>query len=453
MNKKEIARKKIVKYVFLIYWMLIFEGAFRKWFFPQYHEIIFFIRDPFVLLVYIIAWRNNIISRDIVLSIGTLLSLIYIPLIFAQLLVVKVNILTLIYGWRMYFYYLPLAFVIKDSFHQEDIHKLFRQTLYVCIPLSVLAYIQFLSPRTSFINSGYNGADAFVVTGTIVRTTGTFTFTSGQTMYAASLMAMLIFVWLYRKRYSLLKMPWLIFATGAAMVTLLVSGSRTAFFMTGLIVAATFFGLMFTRETKLKVTGAMLIAFLILIGSVMALGPLKKSFDALGSRFEQAEAAEGSPWLRAIAPIVAFTRHLTTAPVIGHGLGLTSGGGSKLATGKAIWLLAEDEWSRIIVETGPGFGMFYIFYRIFFTISLANRSIKAARTDNNLLPMILFGFIGFYMLAGQIASVAVFHGYNWLFVGFVMAAANKQKELTNKSHSYKKNRFPNIAGSHNVNEA
>jgi hypothetical protein len=448
MNNKEIARKKIVNYVFLIYWMLIFEGAFRKWVFPEYNEIIFFLRDPIVLTVYIIAFRNNIFKRDRLLNIGIVISMLFIALIFLQLLITKINVLTLIYGWRMYFYYLPLSFAIKETFRHEDIHRLFRQTLYVSIPLSVLAYVQFISPMKSFINASYGEGQVFVVTGTIVRTTGTFTFTAGQTMYAASLMAMLVFVWLYRKRYKVLPLPLLIITTGTAIATLLLTGSRTAFVMTGLIIVATFFGLLFTKETKLKFTGIILLVLLILVGVFMALGPLKESVDALGSRFTEAEAQEGSPVLRAIAPLIAFTRHILTAPFIGYGLGLTSPGGSKLATGISKVWLAEDEWSRIIVETGAGFGMLYIIYRIVFTLVLARVCIKSASQDNNLLPMILMGFIGYYLLAGQIASVGGLQGYNWIFVGLVMAAAQKQQSETAKPPS--KPSFPNImsSGSH-----
>jgi hypothetical protein len=439
MDNKEIARKKIVKCVFLIYWMLIFEGAFRKWFFPEYQQIIFFLRDPIVLVVYIIALRNNIFTRDELLSAGTVIAFLFIPLIFLQVLITKINVLTLIYGWRMYFFYLPLAFVIKDAFRHEDIHKLIRQTLYISIPLSVLVYIQFISPVHSFINKGYSSFEVFTVTPDIVRTTGTFTFTSGQTMYASSLMAMLVFAWLYRKRYTVLPLPWLIITTGSAMTTLLLTGSRSAFVTTGIIIVVTFVGLLFTRETKLKFTGTFLLIFLVLVGTLMSLGPLKKSINAMGSRFKAAEASEGSPVMRAVAPLFIFTPHILTAPILGHGLGLTSGGGSMLATGKARLLLAEDDWSRIIEESGPAFGLIYVIYRIVFAFVLTRRCFKAAGQDNNLLPMI-------FLLLGQIASVAVVQGYNWIFLGLVLAAAQKQQSETVKPIS--KVFYSNVIGSY-----
>ena len=423
-NKTEKARKKVVKYVFWVYWLLIFEGALRKWAFPELQEYIFFARDPIVLLIYFIAWRNHIVKRNGLLTAGVTISFIFVPLILAQNLIISMNPLTLLYGWRMYFLYLPLIFVIKDAFNHEDIYRFIRQTLYVSIPLSVLVYFQYISPPSSFINKSYSAGHIFVVANNIVRTTGTFTFTAGQTMFSASLIAMIIIAWLYRKRAPLLSMPWLIIATISSVTTLLLSGSRTAFFMAGLIVSGTFFGLLFTKGIQRKFTGTALILFLLCISAILFLGPFKESYEALGTRFEQAENQEGSAIYRAISPLIVFADRIITTPVIGNGLGYGTGGGAMLARGKAGLVLPEDEWSRVIMEVGPAFGLLYIGYRTWFTLIILGRCIRSARTDN-LLPMIFLGFIGFYMLAGNITQSGTIHGYNWIFVGLIMAAVKK----------------------------
>ena len=432
--RAERARKKTVIYIFIIYWLLIFEGALRKWAFPQFHEIIFFIRDPIVLLVYILAFRHNLIRKTALLQAAVIISVVFLFLIFIQLMVIEINPLTLLYGWRMYFFYLPLAFVIKDTFYLDDIYKLIRHTLYVCIPLSILIFIQYISPPYSFINAGYSTSGVFIVANNIVRTTGTFTFTAGQTMFSASLISMMIIAWIYRKNKKLLSFPFLIIATGASITTLLLSGSRTAFFMAGLIVIATFIGLLFTKNVKLKFTGNMMLIFLILVSIALFIGPFRESLDALGTRFEQAEASEGSAIRRAFLPLIIFTQHITETPILGHGLGLGTSGGSKLATGEVKLVLAEDEWSRVIMESGPFFGLVYILYRVIFSFIVFSQSIRSARFDNNLLPIIFLGFIGFYTLAGQITHQGTIQGYNWIFLGIVMASA---KRLTSRKYNTK----------------
>lgn len=426
-GRSEQGRKKIVKYVFWVYWLLIFEGALRKWIFPEFHEIIFFARDPIVFLIYLLALRYNFFRRGSLLFLGMAIALLYLPLLLVQLAVVDVNPLTLIYGWRMYFAYLPLIFVIQETFQQVDIYRLFRQTLLVSIPLAGLVFVQFISPRDSFINAAYSEGAVFVVSGTIVRTTGTFTFTAGQSMFAASLVAMLIIAWLYRKRAPVLSLPWLLVATLAGTTTLLLSGSRTAFFMAALIILSTLFGLLFTKGTAQKVRGVTVIVFLVLVGGLLFMGPFRDSYDAIGTRFEQAEKAEGSALHRAFIPLYAFVDHIITVPAIGYGVGYGTGGGSRIATGKAKLVLAEDEWSRIVMEAGPIFGLFYIGYRIVLTFVAFRGCVGNARTNNS-IPIILFGFIGYYLLAGSITHTASLHGYTWIFVGLMFAAMKARSQ-------------------------
>ncbi|HKQ29643.1 MAG TPA: hypothetical protein VJS66_00010 [Burkholderiales bacterium] len=427
-DSAENARRKVVKYVFWVYWILIFEGALRKWAFPQFHEVIFFLRDPIVLLIYFIAWRHHLIKRSGLLTAGVVIAFLFVPLMLVQHLVIDMNVFTLLYGWRMYFFYLPLIFVIKDTFQHDDINRLIRHTLYVSIPLSVLVYFQYISPPSSFVNAAYSDGHVFIVANNIVRTTGTFTFTAGQTMFCASLIAMLIFVWLYRKRFPTFSMPWLLAASGSAITTLLLSGSRTAFFMAALVVMATFFGLFFTRGVQRKLTGVAILVLLLGVATLLFLGPFRNSFDALDTRFKQADAQEGSAIRRAFYPVFAFTDRLVTTQVIGHGLGYGTSGGSKLATGKIRIVLPEDELSRVVMEVGPAFGLLYIGYRIFFSLILFGRCIRSAREDN-LLPMILLGFIGFYMLAGNVTQTGTVHGYNWIFIGLTMAAMRAPSEI------------------------
>ncbi len=54
-GQNERVRIWIVGLIFIVYALLIFEGVLRKWALPGMHSILFFIRDPFVLLAYILA--------------------------------------------------------------------------------------------------------------------------------------------------------------------------------------------------------------------------------------------------------------------------------------------------------------------------------------------------------------------------------------------------------------
>ena len=173
----------------------------------------------------------------------------------------------------------------------------------------------------------------------------------------------------------------------------------------------------------MKFTGTALLAFLLVTGTVLFLGPFKRSFEAINTRFEEAQSIEGSPIRRAFAPLIIFTQYVAAAPLLGHGLGIGTSGGAFLATGKmrmSTW--PEDEWSRVTLEVGPFFALMFLGYRIFLSLIIFRDCVRSAR-NNNLLPMIFLSFIGFYVLAGAITHNGSVLAYNWIFVGLAMAAA------------------------------
>src|SRR5262245_27144640 len=69
--------RRIENLVLAIFWVLVFEGALRKWVAPQFSQFIFFIRDPLVLLVYWYALRASVFrSGGPFLQIGLLLAVV-----------------------------------------------------------------------------------------------------------------------------------------------------------------------------------------------------------------------------------------------------------------------------------------------------------------------------------------------------------------------------------------
>ena len=46
--------------LWLYLWLLIFEGAFRKWIVPQLSSPLLLIRDPVVVLIYVLALRARL---------------------------------------------------------------------------------------------------------------------------------------------------------------------------------------------------------------------------------------------------------------------------------------------------------------------------------------------------------------------------------------------------------
>ena len=66
-RKREGARIWMVRIIFVLYWLLIFTGALRKWGLPQLQKPLFFIAVPFTLWLYGISLLKNRWPRGVAL--------------------------------------------------------------------------------------------------------------------------------------------------------------------------------------------------------------------------------------------------------------------------------------------------------------------------------------------------------------------------------------------------
>ena len=56
--------QNIRRLIWLYFWLLIFEGVLRKWVLPQLSNPLLIVRDPVVLLIYLLAIRARIFPRN-----------------------------------------------------------------------------------------------------------------------------------------------------------------------------------------------------------------------------------------------------------------------------------------------------------------------------------------------------------------------------------------------------
>jgi hypothetical protein len=417
--------------IFVIYWLLIFEGALRKWVFPQFHQVLFYVRDPFVLWVYWLALKNRRWPRwSLLLTGGVVLSLLALLPVIVQLFDNLNGLLVAGYGWRNYFYYIPLAFIIGEQFRLEDLHRLIKHSLLIAPPVAVLVFFQFFSPAEAPINSGLiEGGllQAGVIEG-VIRTYGTFTSSSGQTPFVVSLVAMVLICWILPVNERPIKPMLLLAGTGAALTCLAVSGSRGAFLHSGFVlVLAIGAALVVSRDTmRARSLVLTLVVGLVAVLLIPVLFPT--AFDAILQRSTEAYAVESELYAfgtagRIFYDFIHFTFLLPDTPMFGYGLGLF--GNANLVDASSLLnstQYVEDDWSRNVVELGPLLGVLYIFFRVALVTWLAVGALRATHRSNNPLPLLLTGFIGVLLLYGQLTGQGSVNGYGWLFTGFVIAA-------------------------------
>ena len=57
--------RNIRRLIWLYFWLLLIEGALRKWVLPQLSNPLLIIRDPVVILIYLLALRARIFPTNV----------------------------------------------------------------------------------------------------------------------------------------------------------------------------------------------------------------------------------------------------------------------------------------------------------------------------------------------------------------------------------------------------
>jgi hypothetical protein len=433
----ERARRQVVALVLVFYLLLIFEGALRKWLLITWGQPLFFVRDPFVLAIYWLACRHGFYPRGNALArIAIACGLLGLLLIVVQAMGIAATIdkwpLLAAYGWRNYFLYLPLPFVIGATLRKADLQLIAKITFLLAVPIAALVVLQFRAPLDSPINIGFGASLAQQFHGLAVqmnhtRPMGTFTSDVGQKEFVVTGLALLMALWVAPASRRYLRLWQMVVATGALLTCLALSGSRGAMLASALVVLAA----VASAGAVKRVAARTIVVPAIIVGAAIALYPLlfPEGYSSFVNRWTEAEVSETQVFAwgifgRALYAFYDFFQFLGSTPLAGYGLGLA--GNASIILGVTIpgftgW--AESDWSRHIVDLGPVFGMAFIAYRITLVIWLAVICVRGARRSDSQLPIILFASCAFELLIGQITGHGTINGYAWLFTGLTLAAA------------------------------
>lgn len=245
----ERSRRWIVGLTLFVILLLVVEGALRKWVLPTQGRLLYFVRDPFVIAIYALAigsgrWPRGSTLLNAVLAFAALgLALGTVQVLASPGGSAGTQALLAVYGWRNYFLYAPLMFVIGATFRAQDVDRVARLLLLLAVPVALLVFVQFSSPPGAKVNVGISDDVALQfrglgLIGTRTRPMGPFTSDIGLREFTVTVLAIAMALWLLpgsRRRVS----AWIVaLGTGAALVALALSGSRGAMLHAGIVVAA-----------------------------------------------------------------------------------------------------------------------------------------------------------------------------------------------------------------------
>jgi hypothetical protein len=311
-----------------------------------------------------------------------------------------------VYGARTNFFHLPLIFIMASVFDEEDVKKFGWWIILLMVPMGLLMAAQFEASPDSFINrtAGLGEAEQLTAGGGKIRPPGTFSFISGPVFYMSVAAAFLIYGALTRTVYK----NWLLVPSAAALVVgIIVSGSKSSVAAVLLVVFAVIV-ILIVRPRAVNKFGWTLVIAVVGALIVSRLPIFKEGFQILSDRFATAAEAADTTIVRGtidrvISDFTESFKAIDKFPLFGYGLGIGTNVGGRVLLGQPAFLIAENEWSRVMGESGPILGLAFLIWRTLLVLQLGRLSFAALKRVN-LLPILLFGSGFVLLLNGQLGQ-------------------------------------------------
>jgi len=432
-NSEERARLYVRRLLWTYFWLLIIEGALRKWVLPGYSNPILLVRDPVVIAIYLFAIPAKVFPRN-----GWTLALVIIGVLslltsFVQLwlyLPPKMIAFVVAYGFRSNYLHLPLIFVMAKVMRPEDVKRIGWWTLVLVVPMALLMVAQFRAAPDAFVNRTAGGEGEMMMSAMgKVRTAATFSFVTGVVSFFALATAFLVWAVLRRTIYK----NWLLAAAGAALVIgIVVSGSRSVVGACAVVVASLVVVMVLRRDAVNRFGQTLLVV--VALGLIVTRTPIfKEGLSVLSTRFTEVAEASDQSVVRGLVTRVlgdfgeAFYI-LGKAPFLGYGLGVGTNAGAKFLTGRSGFLLTEGEWSRIFLEIGPILGLAYVGLRCALVVWIGWLCLRSVKLGN-VLPLLLFSSSFLPMISGQFGQPTIL-GFAVFVTGLALAARNEEQLVT-----------------------
>jgi hypothetical protein len=400
--------------VWTYFFLLIFEGALRKWIVPALDAPLLIIRDPLVVWIYYEAYRNRLFFNN-AFFIPTLV-LAFFTALFSTLFG-EGNLFITVYGIHADYLQIPLIFLLPQIFHRDDVIAMGKVILYISIFMAALCIYQFRSPQDSFINKG--AMNTWYLT---VRPSGTFSFVSGPVAFFPLAVAFIYLGFLRARTYPF----WLLVASSVAiMLAAACSGSRSVLISIGIVTAMAILCVLL-RGKGIGGMFAAAIVMVILLQVLSMLPVFQDGIDQLNRRFKDAAfSGEDTSGMvnRYANTMEGPIANLSRSTLFGHGLGLGTNAAAGLLTGGREFLGSEDEWGRLIFESGPIFGLLLVAYRVALGFVVGKCAYDALFRDN-ILPALIFSACGLLVINGQ-WGVPTSLGFAVFGAGLTLAACEE----------------------------
>lgn len=407
------------------FWMLILEGALRKWFLPGLATPLLIVRDPIVIAALIMGFTSGKLKTNGYIATTWLISLA------AVLMAVTIghgNFIVAAYGWRANFLHLPFIFLIGRVFDLQDVKKMGLAFMLAGIGMAFIMALQFYSPQGSWINLGIGGEGDSGFSGALGyrRPSGTFSFTNGLGMFFPCVAAFVLTVLLGPRSSQ----KTVAVAAGLAVLSAIpLSISRGLLVGIFLIVAGAVIALAIGKKNVTRLLRTITLIGVIGIGASFIPG-LEKPKEAFLSRWDASTTEKGGVEDaivgRILNELLGGLSMDSPNLMAGAGLGMGTNAGARLLTGTSqVFLISEGEWGRLTGEMGMPLGLLFIGVRLALCFYLFRGAWKTAKKGEP-LALILFFSAGANLIQGQWGQPTAL-GFSTLIPGLILAVINSTR--------------------------
>lgn len=438
--------------VYGAFFLVVVDGALRKWFFPGLSDLIYFIRDIVLIGAYIGFFLRPPFKRRTIKLSFTLRVCFLFTFLWSCFMIFAPGVgspLVGVFGLRNYFVYVPLLWVLPTLFEEKTSFQNFLKVyILASIPVVVLSIVQFFLPPSSILNvytptDAISGVATFGSDNQFVRVTGTFSYLTSYGNYLLFCTALLLPIFtssIFRGKPRLFNYAILV-SLALITVSSLMTGSR------GLVFPLVFMGLSYFLFDQLLIEKYSLPKFLskrlvpVLFALVVSFSLIGSAADAFLFRLNNAGGSQGDlPWR--IAQIVNQPIEFSAYNDLdGFGIGTTHQATSvlrrrfNLPAGQPINVYFESEPGRIMLELGPiGFVLWYSL-RLLLLMELYRtfRKLEVPLYKKLALSAFLFHAIQIYGLL-VFSPVASF--FYWVTASFITVLPQLEASETTQFISY-----------------
>lgn len=411
---------RIRKLLWIYFWLLIFEGALRRWFIPQLSTPLIFVREPVAIYVLWLA-LPTLLRRKWSYWLLFIFPFVFISTIFALLFAHADPIIAFV-GFRTYLIQIPLMFVFGLVFTIRDVIQFAKMLLILSIPMTILFVIQSSLPSTHILNVGPGGVGTSVFAGVKdnFRPPAIFTFINQVAFYytvTCSSFFVLAFSPLKFKYKKLL----LSLSAISLLVALPFSISRTMLLGYATVVSLTVLSLFLSKQYISRLFRYSFIGIFIITLS-FSFPAVQDATTVFNTRLDNASITESNlyeanaqlgPLFRIIRYLERPFKNVEEYPLFGHGIGIGTQAASTLlrnpnstnayyvlnqskfsSTG---FLIGESSWDTTVGEMGV-LGYFILLWRSLFALYVFMQAFKCS-LRGNIYPLIFYG--------------SVFHSFFW----------------------------------------